>query len=199
MKQQVFIISGGSTFDSYEAYLSHLRVKEVGLDRLRAGRWKINMSENLGDGYDVLLFNMPNSNNAKYLEWKIWFEKFIQLLDENIIFVGHSLGGIFLVKYLSEISYPKKIRATLLIAPPASAATEESLADFVTGEDLSKFNDQGGRITMYFSSDDQIVPVSHMVSYQRQLPSVEFKVFDGRGHFNQEQFPELVDDIKKLG
>lgn len=39
---------------------------------------------------------MPNSNNAHYQEWKIIFDKIVTLLDEDVIFISHSLGGIFL-------------------------------------------------------------------------------------------------------
>ena len=46
--------------------------------------------------------------NARYEEWKIWFERMIPFLNDNVILVGHSLGGIFFVKYLSENLLPIK-------------------------------------------------------------------------------------------
>jgi hypothetical protein len=51
---------------------------------------------------------MPNPMNARYNEWKILFKKIVLLLDDNVILIGHSLGAIFLVKYLSENKFPKK-------------------------------------------------------------------------------------------
>ena len=45
---------------------------------------------------------MPNKGNAVYEEWKMIFEKFALALSPDTIYVGHSLGGIFLAKYISE-------------------------------------------------------------------------------------------------
>ena len=54
------------------------------------------LQEVLGGEYDVLLPRMPNKNNAKYLEWKIWFERMIPFLNKEIILVGYSLGASFI-------------------------------------------------------------------------------------------------------
>ncbi len=89
------------------------------------------MNIGLGNKFDVLLPKMPNPSNAKYNEWKIIFNKISKLLEKNVILIGHSLGAIFLIKYLSENKFPKKILATLLISPPYDDdGMEESLGDF---------------------------------------------------------------------
>jgi predicted alpha/beta hydrolase family esterase len=198
MKQQLVVIHGGSVFDGYEEYLEALKNREVSLDRLIRKDWKSTLGTNLGDGYQVVSLTMPNSQNAKYLEWKIWFEKLIPLFDKDVIFLGHSLGGIFLVKYLSEETYHKTIKATFLIAPPSIATTQETLADFGLGEDLSKFGNGGGSIFVYHSKDDAVVPFVHMDIYRKKLSTATFRVFEDRGHFKQEDFPELVNDIQEL-
>ncbi len=59
---------------------------------------------------------MPNKTNAQFEEWKIWFEKFIPFLNDGVILVGHSLGGVFLAKYLSENKFPKKIGGVFLVS-----------------------------------------------------------------------------------
>ena len=103
MKQQILVIHGGDTFDTYKDYLSFLKNREISLDRLRLKRdWKDILSEKLGENFDVLSPRMPNGTNARYKEWKIWFERVIPFIDKGVIFIGHSLGGIFLAKYLSR-------------------------------------------------------------------------------------------------
>ena len=198
MKQQIVVIHGGHAFDTYEEYLANLKDKEVTLERLSFRDWKKNLPEVLGSEYEVLAPQMPNAQNARYEEWKIWFEKFIPFLRDEIIFVGHSLGGIFLVKYLSENKFPKKIKATFLVAAPFNTTEEHPRADFIISKDLSLFVKQGGEIFIYHSKDDKVVPYSNVSSYERALPSAHAKTFQDRGHFNLEEFPEIVEDIRNL-
>lgn len=198
MKQQVFSIHGGNAFETYEEYLADLKQKEVSIEGTRFMDWKGNLQKVLGDSYEVILPRMPNSGNARYAEWKIWFEKFVPLFEENIIFIGHSLGGIFLAKYLSEEKYPKKIRATLLVAAPYNAPDDHPYVDFNILTDLSGLQEQGGEIILYHSKDDQVVPFSNFKRYQRELPSAQTRIFEDRKHFNDASFPEIISDIQKL-
>lgn len=198
MTTQIVIIHGGNAFNTYEEYVADLRASLLTLERLRGQGWKNGLSDALGEGYEVLQPRMPNERNAKYLEWVIWFLKLTPLLDPEVIFVGHSLGGIFLAKYLSENIYPKKITATYLIAAPFNTDTKHPLADFVVSENLSLFAKQGGKIVLYHSKDDEVVPYENVVRYRHALPNAELRTFNDRQHFNQEMFPELVDDIKEV-
>ncbi|MDR0369151.1 MAG: alpha/beta hydrolase [Candidatus Peribacteria bacterium] len=70
---------------------------------------------------------MPNKQNAKYKEWKIVFEKIVDKLDNNFILIGHSLGAMFIVKYLSEHTINKTIKKTLLLATPFDNADTDQL------------------------------------------------------------------------
>jgi uncharacterized protein len=198
MKKQIVVIHGGNAFENYDEYLEHLKNKELTLERFATKGWKNNLNEELGNNYQVLNPQMPNAQNARYIEWKIWFEKLIPLLDEEIIFVGHSLGGIFLAKYLSENVYPKKIKATFLVAAPFNTKNQHPLVDFIITNDLSKFAKQSSLITIYHSKDDEIVPYSNVLDYKNALPNSVLHEFEHRRHFNEENFPELVAEIKKL-
>src|SRR3954471_15685612 len=108
-KQQVIFIHGGETFDSYQEYLSFLDNLSLDISRLKAKKWKNTLQDKLGVDYSVILPQMPNDLNAKYAEWKIYFDKFLPYIKDNVILIGHSLGGIFLAKYLSENLFPKRI------------------------------------------------------------------------------------------
>nr|MBP6060868.1 hypothetical protein [Candidatus Paceibacterota bacterium] len=93
MKQQVVHIHGGDPFDSYEEYISFLKNFEIkNLDYFKKKRWGTSLQKNLGENFEVLNPDMPNKRNAKYLEWKIWFEKIVPLLDDEVILAGGSLG-----------------------------------------------------------------------------------------------------------
>jgi uncharacterized protein len=201
MSKQVVAIHGGHTYATYEAYLAYLRQFDVeSLDYFRGGGWKSGLQKALGASYDVILPRMPNAQNAKYVEWKIWFEKLLPFLKDWAVFLGHSLGGIFLAKYLSENDVPRKIAGLFLVAAPymAEGSDDDSLADFELTQNLEKVSEQVGTIFLYFSKDDPAVPFFQLAKYQAELPEATVRVFDDRGHFNQEEFPEIVEDIKNL-
>ena len=199
MKKQVILIHGGSTFDSYKDYLAFLNNLKIDLNRYNRTKWSDSLRQELGNKFDVLLPKMPNPMNAKYDEWKILFKKIALLLNNHVILIGHSLGGIFLAKYLSENRFPKKILATLLVSVPYSdEGMEESLGDFVLPKSLNKLNNQGGKIFLYHSKDDVVVPYTHLEKYKKVLSGAIIREFKKRGHFNQPKFPELVKDIKNL-
>jgi uncharacterized protein len=199
MTQQIVAIHGGNTFEDYEDYLNSLRTKEISLEKIRFKGWKENLKEELGESFDVITPKMPNGQNARYLEWKIWFERIIPLLNDEIIFIGHSLGGIFLAKYLSEKTYPKKIKATILIAAPFNEEDGgESLMDFNLPSSLTKIEEQGGEVYLIQSKDDLVVKFGQFEKYKKALPNAKTIVFEDRGHFHQESFPEIIELIKKL-
>ncbi len=198
MKKQIVFIHGGETFDSYESYLDFLRRCEFDPEKIKRKRWKDSLEERLEGNFKVIAPMMPCKFNAKYKEWKIWFDKLIPFLKDGVVMIGHSLGGIFLAKYLSENDFPKKISATYIIAAPYDTENSEySLADFVLPKSLEKFQRQGGKIFIYHSKDDPIVPFSDSEKYLKSIPEAKRIIFTDKGHFMMEEFPELIESLKK--
>jgi predicted alpha/beta hydrolase family esterase len=199
MKKQVVVIHGGDTFDTYKEYISFLRSCKIDFKRLKKRGWKEGLGEKLGRRLEVIAPRMPNKINAKYFEWKIWFKKFLPYVRNGVVLVGHSLGGIFLAKYLSENKFPKKIKGVFLVAAPyGDRDSGKPLSDFALPKNPGKFERQGGQVFLYHSKDDPIVPFADLDKYKKALPRAQAAVFKNRGHFGQEKFPEIVKDIKNL-
>ena len=199
MKKQIVVIHGGGTYKTYKEYMAYLKSLKVDLDKYRRKDWKDSLADRLGRSFEVFLLKMPNPTNAQYNEWKILFNKIARLLRNNVILIGHSLGGVFLAKYLSENKFPKKILASILVAPPYDEKDiKEPVCDFVISNNLDKFKKQGGKIFIYQSEDDPVVPYVDLGKYQKALPNAIIRIFKDRGHFDQPEFPELVNEIKKL-
>ena len=198
--KQIVVIGGGDVFPSYDAYLSFLKnFKAENIDYFKeTPNWKSSLQKVLGDEYEVLAPRMPNRSNAKYIEWKIWFEKLFPFLNDEVILVGHSLGASFLTKYLSEERFPKKILATLLVAGPYDSDGERQMVEFTLPDSLSLLEGQGGTIFLYHSKDDPVVVFSELAKYQKALPNAKINVFEDRKHFNQVSFPEIVTDIQNI-
>lgn len=192
---QVVIIHGGEYAVPYDAYVELLRTKEVSLDRLRPRTdWKATLTSELGPMFDILTPRMPLASNAPYDLWELWFSRCAELFDDAVVLVGHSLGGIFLAKYLATHTVPFKVSSLHLVAAPCR--TDEEIPDaWRLPQDLSCIEKQTDTIHIYHSTDDPIVHPDNAQEYKKSLPSAVLHTFSDRGHFLTDSFPELIDNI----
>lgn len=192
--KQVCIIHGGTTFDSYEDYRTSLAAFTPQYERLLyAPNWKTWLVDRLPD-YDILLPSMPNKQNAQYDEWAMYFSKIIPLLSPQAILVGHSLGGIFLAKYLSEHKPDAPFAQVILVAAPYSDASAESLGDFAL-TDASRLVHAAKQIHLFYSTDDPVVNIAEQARYTSDIPTAHVHTFTDKQHFNMGELPELVEVI----
>ena len=199
--QQILLVHGGDNWETHEEYLAYLKNKQIDFEKhgLRVKGWQDNLADRLGTDYQIIRPEMPSKRNAKHIEWKIWFEKFISYLNDGVILIGGSLGALFLAKYLSENDFPKKIKAVFLLAGPAKDNLPEyRLLDFSLPESLEKLSSQADKIFLYHSKDDNMVPFSDLEIYRKALPKATVRVLDGFGHFNLPELPVIIEDIKSL-
>ena len=189
--KQVLIIHGGSSFSKYKDYLDYLKNSAIYYDRIKPqNSWKTWIAEQMCDT-DVLLPNFPNGSNAVYEEWKIYFEKLIPFFEDDVQLVGHSLGAMFLAKYLSEDPLSKPIKRIVLIAGGYDDDSNEDLGSFkVTSAKNMKLSAR--EVHLLHSKDDPVVPFSELAKFQADLPNSITHVFSNYGHFNTETFPELL-------
>lgn len=80
-------------------------------------------------GYDVISFNMPNSSNPKLKGWIEYLDRSVLKLDENTIFVGHSLGCVTVLNFLQNKK--KKIKGVVLVSGFAEETPIPELQEFV--------------------------------------------------------------------
>lgn len=194
--KQVLIINGGNSFSSYEAYLNHLTTMSFDYNRLLPKkRWRDWIADQLADS-DVLLPSFPNSQNAVYEEWKIYFEKIIPLLDDDVSLVGHSLGAMFLAKYLQDNPLRDKVKRLVLIAP---GYNDDSLEDLGSFEITSASNliESTNEIHLFHSKDDPLVSFGELAKFHADIPTAQTHVFSDRGHFLDETFPELLEILQQ--
>jgi uncharacterized protein len=202
MRTQVIFIHGGTSFSSYEKFLNHLKTGPIwdpkGVEKKK--RWKETIYEAFGNTCDVFFPSMPNSNNSKYEEWKIWFERYFEYLTGEVILIGHSQGGYFLAKYLSENTVSFHVKALYLVSTPFRPDDfhGEDGADFAFDPNkLKRIQDFVQNIIIIHSKDDEVVPVSHAEMFHVALPSAKYMLFNDRGHFLQSEFPEILEDIQE--
>jgi predicted alpha/beta hydrolase family esterase len=107
--------------------------------------------------------------NAKYNEWKIFFEKWIEKIEivGNIIFIGNSLGGCFLLRYFSEDNLKidtNTIHSIHLVASCLSAG------DFNEGKNYHFLKKLKENIFIWHAEDDIVVPISDAKKLSKILP-----------------------------
>ena len=202
MKKQIVYIHGCTAFTQYDAFLKYLRTASIEdpLGETVIKKWQPTLREMLTDTYDLYYPAMPNSRNAKYLEWEIWFERYHEFLRNDVTLIGHSLGGYFLAKYLCEKVMPVRIHALYLLAAPFEN-------DDFDGEDggdfafdpmsLPRLASQAGAVYILHSQDDLVVPYTHALKYEAALPEAELITFTDKNHFLIEEFPEFVERLRE--
>ncbi|MBB1563901.1 alpha/beta hydrolase [Candidatus Saccharibacteria bacterium] len=194
--RQIVHIHGGNTFNSYAQYLETLKNDSIRYERLLyTPTWRKWLAQEIDDA-DVLLPSMPNKQNAQYEEWKIYFEKILPLLCDDVHFVGSSLGAIFLAKYLHENPLSVPVSQLILVAGPYDDETNEDLGNFRLNS-TTGLEQSAKEIHLFHSTDDPVVPFSELAKFQRDLPTAKTHIFEDRNHFFQPTFPELKELLEK--
>ncbi len=197
-KIQVLVVHGGTSFIKDSDFYEYLEKYTIDFSYESNNDWKANLQEDLGNTFEVIRPTMPNKMKADYFAWKIWFEKYVEYLSsEKIILIGHSLGGIFLAKYLSENKFPQEIYGLYFVAAVFDHGVDKELGNFrLDLEKLSNVSKRCSQIYLYHSTDDNVVPFNHAREYQSYFDGSELIRLENKGHINQEHFEELVERIK---
>ena len=196
-KNQIFYIHGGNTFNNKSNYLNFLKTRKIKTENIKWG--DAYLQNSLGELFQIIKPRMPLQDYATYEEWKLHFERHFPYLNDDIILIGSSLGGIFLAKYLSENKFPKRILSTYLVCPPFDNTLpgDELVGGFELGANLSLIETNSKNLNLLFSKDDDVVPVSHAEKYRAKLPSANIVVYENKnGHFVVSEFQEIVEMIK---
>jgi uncharacterized protein len=132
----------------------------------------------------------PHPFDPSYQAWLSVFEQ--HAIDQETVLIGHSCGGGFLLRYLSE--HPDiQARKVFLIAPwldPAKTFTEDFF-DFTLDADLAMRNE----IHIFFSADDEESVLQSLVTIREHIPTAAYHAYVDKGHFTDPVFPELLELI----
>lgn len=139
---------------------------------------------------------MPLPYEPDYEEWKKVFENY-EITPETVL-VGHSRGGSFLLRYLSE----HKIEVSkLILVAPSILANPGVVAGFSEYEIDSALSERTKGITVFYSTDDEEGILKSIEQIKSVLPNIEYREYPDAGHFTSEDgydtFPELLEVILK--
>ncbi len=135
---------------------------------------------------------MPRPYAPVYEEWREIFEGFL-ITDETIL-VGHSCGGGFLIRYLSENKI--KVGKVALVAPwiDPQDTMKSDFFDFT----FDNFVDRTDGVHVFYSKDDHEDMRITVDTLMEKCPEIILHTFLNKGHFvlrdmETQEFPELRD------
>ncbi len=152
-------------------------------------------------GYEFLAPTLPKPADPIMEEWLAEIDKVKP--DENTILIGHSRGGVAILRWLEKAAREKKVKKVILIAANSGrlkdkAILSESNYGFYTDEgyDFKKIKSHCNDFVILHSRDDSWVPFSAGEMNADGL-SAKFLQFNDRGHFGKgiNEIPELLEEI----
>ncbi len=170
------------------------------------GNWFPLLKEKLIEkGYYVQTPSMPSPDKPKYEEWK----KVIDSLDidENTILIGHSLGGGFIPRYLSDIE--RKIDKAFIVSPTSykfnialDIEERKRLNDTVDKDfgkefNIEKVNKCTNEIFLFYSDNDEYVPLEYFEDYIKKLLPKTCLIKGGNHLQGDEVVPRVLENFSE--
>jgi hypothetical protein len=157
------------------------------------------------EGHTVFVPEFPTPENQSLESWMEVFNDFyLSKIDEDTIFVGHSLGPAFILSILEKLNLPKPVKACFFVAGflglLGNKDFDEINKTFTTKEfNWKKISDTCEQFYVFHSDNDPYVPLQKANGLANNLKT-EVVEIDDAGHFNKEagytKFPELLDYIQ---
>ena len=133
--------------------------------------------------------------------WEVWCKEVDRFeIGPQTVLVGHSTGGGFWLRWLSE---HKEVRVgnVILVAPWIDVEKDSApeFFDFKIDENLAS---RTKRLTIFHSIDDVAEIQSSVKELRKRLKNLKYREFHGYGHFTfhdmkTRKFPELFEECLK--
>lgn len=154
-------------------------------------------------GVDVAVPAMPNTDNPDEGEWVTKMHEVIGTPDEETYLVGHSLGGIAILRYLESLEEGGKIGGAVFVAGFAEPVGISEVENFFTrAVDFAKVRASTAKGFAVIRSDNDPYVPARLGDDLAQKLGAELLVIPGGAHLNMGsgyfQFPEALDALDRL-
>jgi len=157
-------------------------------------------------GYEVVILDMPNTEEPKIDEWVSYLQKLVPNPDENTYFIGHSIGCQTIMRYLERLENTK-IGGAVFVAgwftlTGLETEEEKSIAKpwLETPIDFSKIKDMTSNLTAILSDNDPYVPLEETKKMFEEKLGAKVIIEKYKGHFTEDdnvfEIPIILDFIK---
>jgi len=157
------------------------------------------------EGHTVFLPKFPTPEDQSLESWLKIFENYNQQVDNNTIFIGHSLGPAFILSILEKLDLPKPIKACYFISGFLRELGNKEFDDInktFTNKnfDWKKIKKNCKEFYIYHSDNDPYVPLEKSEELAKNLGTSPI-IIKGAGHFNEgsgyTKFERLLEYIKE--
>lgn len=144
-------------------------------------------------GFEVIMPQMPNTENPVMGEWVGTLAALVGKPDGNTYLVGHSLGVVTILRYLETLKGKEKIGGAVLVAGLAMEMGIPELKNFfpTPSYNWESIRKHCKKFITINSDNDYYIPLSHGEEFRDKL-GAEMIVMHNHGHFRSgEGFTEL--------
>lgn len=152
-------------------------------------------------GFEVVAFDMPNTDEPKIEEWVGYLRENINPdeIDENTYFIGHSIGCQTILRFLEKLHKHKKIAGCVFVAPWFDLINLEpeelKIAHPWTNTkiDSGRILDHCNNFLAIFSDNDPYVHLNEIEKFKKNL-GAKIIIKHGEEHFIEtEKIPEILE------
>jgi len=165
--------------------------------------WLKQELEQKGNKVFVPQFPSPPVIPAKIIEWFDVLKDYEQYIDENSILIGHSLGGVFLLRVLEKLTHPVKaaffVGTPIGIRPILNFDRDSAFSGFEFNWEEIKKKTQN--FVVFHSNTDPYVGLENGKKLAKNL-GIELSFVPNAGHFNKKagylKFEQLEDKVLEI-
>ena len=151
---------------------------------------------------EIIVPKLPDSSNPLLEDWLKEINKTNP--DKNTVLIGHSRGGMAILRWLERLPPSKGVQKVILIATNNPSVNEKNQEKTTRGfyecgdYDFEKIKTHCEQFVVIHSKDDSWVPFEAGELNAKGL-NAKFILFEDKNHFgkNIKEFPELLDEILK--
>src|SRR6185436_16386501 len=159
-------------------------------------------------GFEVITPLMPHSDEPTIRDWVGVLKEVCKNLNEEIYFIGHSIGCQTILRFFETLQGDVYVRKTILIAPWISLTVENLDTNeevevakpwMETPINYEKVSSHSKDFVGIFSDDDPFVPLVENQNLLKEKLHAKTIVLHNKGHFIESdgvtELPEVLEEI----
>lgn len=153
-------------------------------------------------GIAAIVPAMPNSAHPDCEEWVGYLKKIVGQVDEDIFFVGHSLGPIAIMRFLESIPEGEKAGGIVMVSGfSESLGIQETETFFAKPLDYEKIKKSANKFEAINSDNDPYVPVDRGEMLRDRL-GAKLTILHNYGHISADvgltELPIVLEKILEI-